>query len=137
MDLTLKTTTRFVEDRTWLRNPLAARTESATLDVSDHVQADMYPNGYMPSGTVLGKITATGLVKWYASGETDGSETAVGVLFSSVVVDLTDLTNDVSVAVMTHGDIISTNMHDLGATTNGGWDAASAVDLQGQITDAL
>lgn len=135
MDLNLKSVTKFVEDRSWLRSPLAARTFSGTLDVSDHVLADMYPDGYMPSGTVLGKITASGLYKWYNPAESDGSETAVGLLFSSVVVDLTDLTVDVGIAIMHHGDIISTALHDTGSTTNGGWDAASAVDLTGQIVD--
>ena len=34
----------------------------------------------LPSGTVLGKVTATGKLVKYADGNADGSQTAVGIL---------------------------------------------------------
>lgn len=36
------------------------------------------------SGTVMGKITASGKYKPYASGNSDGSQTAVGVLYTEL-----------------------------------------------------
>ncbi|UZZ64510.1 head decoration [Curvibacter phage PCA1] len=36
------------------------------------------------SGTVMGKITASGKYKPYASGNSDGSQTAAGVLYSQL-----------------------------------------------------
>lgn len=39
--------------------------------------------GALVAGTVLGKITASGKYKAYASGNADGSQTAVGVLYAA------------------------------------------------------
>ena len=39
--------------------------------------------GALAAGTVLGKITASGKYKAYASGNSDGSQTAVGVLYAA------------------------------------------------------
>ena len=140
MDLALKTTTRYVEDRSWLRgNPLAVQTFSATLDVSavnaSAGAANAYPNGYMPSGFVLGKITSGGLLADYNDSNVDGTETAVGLLFSSVVIG--DNVTDVGVSVMETGLVDSTLLPDVGTTTNGGWDAAAATDLDGKIHDRV
>lgn len=125
MDLALKSTTKYVENRTWLRSPLSARTHSATLDVSTLTKSAHYPNDYMPSGMALGKITATGLYSNYDAAAVDGTQTCVGLLFSSVVVG----SADVGIAVMHAGDIISTALPTQGAVTDGDWDAAAAVDL--------
>jgi hypothetical protein len=61
MDIAVQTTSFGFEDRTWLASRHgtdAART--VTLDMSAFVQGTHYPNGYLPSGIVLGRITATG-----------------------------------------------------------------------------
>jgi Bacteriophage lambda head decoration protein D len=44
-------------------------------------QPGIYPNGYIPCGTVLGKVTATGLYGPYNSSASDGTQTAAGILF--------------------------------------------------------
>lgn len=49
----------------------------------------------LESGTVLGKVTATGKYKAYASGNTDGSETAAAILYQT-----TDATADTPVVVV-------------------------------------
>ena len=59
------------------------------------------------SGTVLGKITASGKYKPYASGASDGSQTAVGVLYQA----LPAATGDVKVVIF-DGDC-ELNRHEL------------------------
>lgn len=140
MDLALKTTTRYVEDRSWLRgNPMNVETFSDTLDVSavnaDIGSANAYPNGYMPSGFVLGRITSGSLIANYNDTNVDGTETAIGLLYSSVVIS--DDVTDVGIAVMEAGFVDSTKLPDVGTTTNGGWDAAAATDLDGRIWDKV
>jgi len=49
------------------------------------------PSQTLAKGTILGQVTATGLWKAYATGNSDGSETARLVLQYSIVVDGTGL----------------------------------------------
>lgn len=63
---------------------------SVTLDVSTFTQATHYPTGYIPSGTLLGKITATGLYGPYDADATDGREVAAGLLWDSTTVTGTE-----------------------------------------------
>jgi hypothetical protein len=60
--------------------------QSGTLDVATFTAGTHYPNGYIPSGTVLAKVTATGLLAPYTTGGAGGLGTAVGVLRASVPV---------------------------------------------------
>ena len=74
-----------VEDRSWLVGTHGTDlTPSVTLDISKFTKNTHYPNGFIPSGTALGKVTATGLYGPYDNSASDGRETAVGLLFSSV-----------------------------------------------------
>ena len=57
-------TTTPVDKRSWLLSPHGTEpgaTLSITLDVSAFTAGTHYPAGYLPSGTVLSKITASGL----------------------------------------------------------------------------
>lgn len=55
------------EDRSWDRTrPDNGVDIGGTLDVSLFTQADHFPNGYLPSGTVLARKTSTGLLGPYA-----------------------------------------------------------------------
>ncbi|KKB99480.1 hypothetical protein WR43_09650 [Mycolicibacter arupensis] len=56
----------------------------ATVSTNTAGKAGHYPNGYIPSGLVLGKISASGLYGPYDNNANDGRETAAGLLFSSV-----------------------------------------------------
>lgn len=58
--------------------------EGATLDISKFTQAQHFPNGYIPSGTILGKVTASGLLGPYLDAASDGTQTAVGILRGSI-----------------------------------------------------
>jgi hypothetical protein len=43
-----------------------------------------YVNGFIPSGTVIGLVTATGLFGPYTSGASDGTQTAYGLTYGDV-----------------------------------------------------
>lgn len=88
MDFDIKTTAYQPENRAWLRGPHGTEpgaNKSVTLDLAagGFVAGTHYPNGFIPSGTVLGKITASGLYGVYDSAATDGRQTAAGLLFDS------------------------------------------------------
>jgi hypothetical protein len=67
MDISLRREAWTVEDRSWLGSRDGTEfTESITLDTSAFTQGTHYPNGYIPSGTVLAKL-ASGLYGPYAA----------------------------------------------------------------------
>jgi len=90
-DISITSTTKQVENRSWLLSPHGTdpgTTPSVTLDVSLFVAGTHYPNGYIPSGTAIAKVTATGLWGPADSTASDGRQTwaddSVGLLFSTV-----------------------------------------------------
>ena len=67
MDLRVTTEAWTVEDRSWLASRDGTEvTQTVTLLVSAFTEGTHYADGYIPSGTVLGKITASGLYGPYA-----------------------------------------------------------------------
>ena len=89
-DISVETTNFQVEKRGWLWGPHGTEpgaTPSITLDISTFTAGTHYPNGYIPSGTALAKITASGLYGPYDSTASDGRQTPANgayLLFSSV-----------------------------------------------------
>lgn len=84
-DISLQTTSYQVGDRRWLLSPHGTDyTPGATLDISKFTAGTHYPNGYIPSGTVVGKVTATGKVGPYDDTASDGRQTAYGITFADV-----------------------------------------------------
>lgn len=86
-DISVSTTGYQVENRSWLLSAHGTdpgANPSATLDVSKFTAGTHYPNGYIPSGIALGKVTATGLYGPYDGAASDGRETAAGLLFSTL-----------------------------------------------------
>ena len=85
MDITLQPTeTWTAEDRSWLGSRHGTDVpQTVTLNTSTFTANTHYPNGYVPSGTVLGMITATGLYGPYDDTASDGRQTAVGFLYSA------------------------------------------------------
>lgn len=129
MDISVRTETRQVEDRSWLGSAHGTEaTRSITLDVSAFTEADHYPNGYIPSGIALGRITASGLYGPYDNAAADGTQVLVGHLFSSVQVQPADDTINVGAALFEHGKVVIANLPD-----NHGVDAAGAADVDGSI----
>lgn len=130
INISAVTTNNQVEKRSWLLSPHGTEfTPSVNLDVSTFTAATHYPNGYLLSGIVLGKITATGKYGPYADTATDGTSTAVGILFSSVQVpNLFDLTKDTNGAILIHGFVDPEKLPLLAVA--GALDANARVDLR-------
>jgi hypothetical protein len=75
------------EDLSWdLTPPEGGFVQPGTLDLTAFSSAQHYPNGFIKSGCVLGKITATGLYGPYLDAASDGRTTATGLLRASVPV---------------------------------------------------
>jgi hypothetical protein len=90
VDISLQPTETWVaENRSWLGSRDGTEvTQSITLATSTFTEGTHYPDGYVKSGTLLGEITAVGATQGmygpYDNAASDGRETAVGFLFSSV-----------------------------------------------------
>lgn len=93
-DISVVTTAYQAEKRSWLLSPHGAEDESTnpsiTLDISKFTAGTHYPNGYIPSGTIVSKVTATGLWGPYDSTAVDGRQTVgddkIGILFGAITV---------------------------------------------------
>lgn len=114
------------ENQSWLGSAHGTNEcESCQLDASAFLAT--FPDGVVPSGVVLGKITATGLYKPYADGAADGSEVAAGHLFTTT--DLKGTTaptaQDVSAALFWHGQVIEAKL-----PVGHGLNAAAKTDLK-------
>jgi hypothetical protein len=73
------------EDRRWIKTLLGYdQCRSITLDVSTFAAGHLAATGAIPSGVVLGKITATGKYGPYDTDGADGRQVAAGFLFNSV-----------------------------------------------------
>lgn len=116
------------ENRSWLQSPHGTdpgTNPNATLDVSKFTQATHYPDGYVRSGIVLGKVTATGLYGPYDNTASDGREVAAGHLFGSLSV-----TGETKVAgaLVVHGFVDAAKL-----PANHGLDTAGRADLKNII----
>lgn len=99
--------------------PLEFLISEATSSRSrDQFTATVAGSVALPSGTVMGKITATGKLIKYADGASDGSQTAVGVLGTA----LPGTNGDYKALVFTRDCEV------IGAKLNGG----VALDANGQ-----
>ncbi len=75
-----KRTTYGTTDRRWARNFLALDTHDVTLDGSKWTAGTV-----VPSGTHIGKLTASELGAPYAPAASDGTQTSVGILINDWV----------------------------------------------------
>ena len=143
-DITVKRTQFQIGDRSWLiPQPSAVGfgyTPSGVLDVSTLTLATHYPNGYVPSGLVLGVITAAstgGKTVYGAYDDTasDGRQVAAGFLFDDCPIpDLLDLTKDPGIAAVAAFAVIRESrlpVQSTGTPAGRGYlDAAGKVDLR-------
>lgn len=86
--LNVSTTGIQAENRSWLRGPHGTEpgaNPNITLDVA--LFAGLYPKGFIPSGIIVGKVTAGGKYGPYDPDGVDGTETAKGALYSSLTVE--------------------------------------------------
>lgn len=112
------------DDPSWLGSAHGYEaTESATLDVSAFDAETHYPDGYIPGGTPVGEITASGKYGPYDDSATDGTETLAGFVAAARAVNgQTDLV----VALLTHGRVVEANLPIA-------IDAAAKADVAGRI----
>jgi len=113
------------DDRSWIRRREGYDDmQSITLDLTTFTLATHYPNGFLPSGLVIGKITATGLYGIYASGALDGRQDARGFLGSAVDMNPVPASNKAVANLFWRGTIRETRL-----PANHGLDAAAKVDM--------
>lgn len=97
-DISVRRTGLLSEKRGWLRGPHGTEpgaNPSITLDLSKFTKATHYPDGFIPSGTLLA-VDANGIATPPATGDE-----ATGLLFSSVAVN--DPAGKVGGALFVHG----------------------------------
>lgn len=127
MDLSVRTETFGQDDQTWIGAAHGIDlARSITLDTSAFVAGTHYPDGYIKSGTPLGKITATGLYGPYDNAAVDGREVLAGFLLTPTKPGATS-TTDVGAALYEHGRVVEANLPIA-------IDAAGKTDVAGRIT---
>ncbi len=120
MDLTMKSTSYLSDKKDWLGSEHAVNTaESVTLDAP--LMLAVFADGSIPSGVVLGKVTATGRYGPYSNGAVDGRETARGHLLDTVKVSTGQNSQG---AMIWHGQVVEAKL-----PTNHGLDAPAKVEL--------
>lgn len=126
-DISVRSRSYQVDDRPWLIGTHGVDlTPSVTLDISKFTKATHFANGHIPSGTLLGKVTTSGLYGPYDNAANDGREVAAGILFSFLrAIDETgtNLTK-VGGAIFVHGAVKESKL-----PTNSGVDSAGKADL--------
>lgn len=129
MDTTVRTVTHTAGDQSWLGSQHGTDDcDPIVLDVSTF-SATHYALGFIPSGAVLGKITASGLYGPYDADASNGLQTAVGHLFTDVA---SDGSTDVAGALFWHGEVVEANLP-VFTGTDAEIDAAGKADLLGAI----
>jgi len=116
------------ENQSWLGSALGTQEcDSITLDGSAFIAT--WPDGIVPSGVALGKITATGLYAPYDDAAVDGTEVMAGHLFTTT--DLMSRTpysagavQDVPAPLYWHGEVVEANL-----PANAGVDANGKADV--------
>lgn len=111
MNLAIKTQTFAPpEDQSWLGSIFGTdHADPITLDSTLFLNTP-FPNGIVKSGTLLGKVTATGKYGPYVSNLSNGQELPIGFLLTTV--DLTgglfgQAVSDSPGALLWHGEIVA------------------------------
>jgi hypothetical protein len=129
VDISLQPVETFTpEDRSWLGSRDGTDvTQTVTLKTSSFVLATHYPNGYIPSGVVLARITGSPEL-WgpYDDTAVDGRAVAIGFLYSAT--KLRSGGPNVGAPIHWRG-VIRASRLPLATTVAGGLDAAGIVDL--------
>lgn len=126
-DISVRSTSYQVDDRAWAIGTHGFDiTPSVTLDLTKFTKATHFPNGYIPSGTVIAKITASGLYGPYDDALANGQEVASGLLFSFLrAIDPQGNTlTKVGGALFVHGAVKESKL-----PTNSGINANAKTDL--------
>lgn len=124
-DLQFETEETFEQDdKSWIRRREGVDdAQSITLDLSLFTEATHYPDGFIPSGVTLGKVTADGLYGPYDDALLNGQEDFRGHLLSAVVVRPTQTTGKSVGALFWRGTVEEARL-----PANHGLNAAAKVD---------
>lgn len=129
MDLVTRTTDYTQGNQKWLGSAHGTNTaDTVTLDLSLFTAGTHFPNGYIPSGMSLGKVTATGVYGPYSDAAGDGRTTLVGHLYQDVKVASDNVSGKAIGAILRHCQVIEANL-----PTNHGVDANGKVNVAGSI----
>lgn len=125
-DLQLEADGSFVnDDKSWIRRREGLDdAQSITLDLTTFTAGTHYPNGFIPSGIALGKITASGLYGLYAPAALDGRQDGRGLLLSAVDMTTVPATNRSVAALFWRGTVRESRL-----PANHAVDAAFKVDV--------
>jgi hypothetical protein len=116
------------EDRSWLASDHGTTaTRTITLDPALFTAGTHFPNGFVPSGTVLAQVTATGLYGPYDNTKSNGQEVAAGLLFNSI--PMTTGGAKAGAPLFEHGFVRVSRL-----PANSGLDTAGRTDLAAKIT---
>jgi hypothetical protein len=119
-DLTPTTSSYGTDDQTWLGSAHGTDTaDSITLD--GDLMLEVFEDGSVPSGVVLGMVDETGLYGPYDDGAEDGRDVARGHLFTARSVKAATPTAG---ALFWHGQVIEANLPD-----DNGLDSGAKADL--------
>jgi hypothetical protein len=97
-DISLQSTSYSVGNRQWLLAEPDVKL-NVTLDISKFTAGTHFPNGYIPSGTVVGIVTTGGLAGPYDDAASDGRQTAYGITYGDARVTYANGTNAVKVGI--------------------------------------
>lgn len=124
------TTTYQVGNRQWLLAEPDVKL-NVTLDPALFTAGTHYPNGYLPSGTVVGIKTATGMAGPYDDAASDGRQTAYGITYGDArfVLDNGATDTKVGISVVVYDAIVSKGKLPFQSGT-GFADAAGITDLK-------
>lgn len=129
MDLVVRTTNYTQGDQKWLGSAHGTNTaDTITLDLSLFTSGTHFPNGFIPSGMSLGKVTATGVYGPYSNAAVDGRTVMVGHLYQDVEVASDNTTGKAIGAILRHCQVVEANL-----PSNHGVDANGKADVAGSI----
>ena len=127
MDLSITTKVVGDSNQAWIAGGTHGieMARSITLDSSAFTQGTHFPDGYIRSGTPLGRITATGLYAPYVDAAVDGTGVLAGFLLDPVKPGNPN-TIDVGGALYEHGRVKESELP-IAIDANGRTDAAGRI----------
>lgn len=130
MNLSTSRKTWAADDQTWIAAAHGIDLSlSITLDSSAFTPATHAPDGFLPAGLPLGKITATGLYGPYTPAASDGTDVLAGFLLTPQVLGVPN-TVDVGGALFTHGRVVKANVPIIAVDANGVTDVADRITFE-------
>jgi hypothetical protein len=132
-DISVRKDNYNVDHKDWLGSAHGTNaTRSVTLDTTLFPDATWALDGdrrHIPSGIMLGRVTATGMYGPYSDIAVDGRQTLAGVLFDGVRAKSSTVAGArVGAAMLEHGVVVEARL-----PANHGLDANGRTDVAGRI----